>query len=89
MTGAGISAVWRGVAAEPLCVSGGGPLDRCLRVVVGGHFGTHQPWGGVFGLSAVVGRTRHLEDGTGRPFFSTAVVTPIPPPQTFFHPPNP
>jgi len=89
MAGAGIGAVWRGVAAEPLCVSGGGPLEHCLGGVVGGHSGAHQRWGGVFvWLSAVVCQTRRLEDGTGRPVFPTAVVTPIPPPPTCFHPPH-
>jgi len=101
--GAAIGAVWRGVAAEPPCVSGRGPHERCLGGVVGGHPGArrlggavgghsggHQRWGGVLGwLCAVIGRTRHLEDGTGRPPFFTAVVTPIPSPPSFAHPPRP
>jgi len=61
MAGPAIGAVWRGVAAEPTCVSGRGSLEHCLGGVVGGHFGAHQRWGCVFErLSAVVGRTRHL-----------------------------
>ena len=90
MAGPAIGAVWRGVAAEPPCVSGRGPLEHCLGGVVGGHYGAHQLWRGLFEwLSAVVGRTRHLEDRTGSPRFPTVVVTPIPPPPTFFHRPQP
>ena len=90
MAGPVIGAVWRGVSAEPPCVSGRGPLEHCLGGVVRRHSGAYQRWGCVFVcLSEVVGRTRHLEDRTGRPLFPTAVVTPIPPPPTFFHPPHP
>jgi len=90
MAGPVIGAVWWGVAAEPPCVSGRGPLEHCLGGVVRRHSGAYQRWGCVFVcLSEVVGRTRHLEDRTGRPLFPTAVVTPIPPPPTFFHPPHP
>jgi len=64
--------------------------ERRLRDVVAGHPGVHQRWGGALGwLSAVVGRTRHLEDGTGRTLIATAVVTPIPLPPIFAHPPHP
>jgi len=90
MAGPVIGAVWRGVAAEPPCVRGRGPLEHCLGGVVGGHSGVYQQWGGVcVWLSAVVGRTRHLEDHTGSHIFPTTVFTPIPPPPTFFHPPHP
>ena len=90
MAGPVIGAVWRGVAAEPPRVSGRGPLGHCLGGVVGGHSGAYQRWRGVFlWLSAVVDRTRHSEDRTVRPLFPTAVVTPIPTPPTFFHPPHP
>jgi len=41
MAGAGISAVWQGVAAESPCISGGGMLERCLWGLVGGHSGAH------------------------------------------------
>ena len=85
-----IDAIRRGVAPEPPCVSGRGPLEHCLGGVVGGHSGAYQLRTGLYEwLAAVVGRTRHLDDRTGRPRFPTAVVTPIPPPPTFFHPPQP
>jgi len=90
MAGPAIGAVWRGVAAEPQCVSLSGPLEHCLGGVVGGHSGACQLWGGLFEwLSAVVGRTHQLEDRTGCPLFPTAIVTPIPPPPTFFQSPQP
>jgi len=68
----------------------GHPHERCLGGVVAGPPSVHQQWGDSLGwLSAVVGGTRHLEDGTGRPLIATAVVTPIPPPPIFVHPPHP
>ena len=81
---------WQGPArALPGGGGGGAPRRACLGRGVGDHSGGHQRWGGVLGwLSAVVGRTRHLGDGTGRPPCPTAVVTPIPPPPIFAHPPR-
>jgi len=68
----------------------GRPHERCLGAVVAGHPGEHQQWEDALGwLSAVVSRTRLSEDGTGRPLIATAVVTPIPPPPNFVHPPHP
>jgi len=83
VAGARTSAAWGGRL-------GGHPAACCLGGGVREHSGGHQRWGCVLGwLSAVVGRTRHLGDGTGRPPFPTAVVTPIPPPPIFAHPPRP
>ena len=42
MAGPVIDAAWRGVAAEPPCVSGRGPLENFLGGVVGGHSGAYQ-----------------------------------------------
>jgi len=58
--------------------------------LVGRRFGAHQRWGCVYGwLLGVVCQTRLFEDGTGRPLFPTAVITPIPPPPTVVHPTHP
>jgi len=56
MAGPVIGAVWRGVAAEPPCVSGRGPLEHCLGGMVGGEFWSVSAVGGCVCVAVGSGR---------------------------------